>query len=368
MARRPCSGPFITLLALIALSVTGCPRKNPAPSWLSGTHQGYPRTHYLVGSGHSADGYAEAEAAARAEVARQIASEIEVLVNREAEVVTEGDRVRAHSSVEQVISERSTFDHAELMQIPHDGRFADRDGFWAFACLTRSDADGVLAIEQQALEAELADLRGRIVGAVADGDPPRLARAIGPFREAHAAWSALRFQRRAIAGGSGGDADAVRAMASEVAAAHKDLMDRIVWLVRVEGASADVPAEAVAAAEHVLVEALSAMELTVQLTDRSPCSARPADRDLVYGLTARLDARQSLGQIGPQATIDLAVEAVVCQGDANALFTRSLPGVVGVHATRSDRALEIAVDKLLAAEDGIRTDLAGPIGTAVPLP
>jgi len=359
-------------LAVVALATliapTGCPKQTAMPSWLSGVHEGYPSAGYVVGTGRSDESYAEAEAAARAEVARQITSEIEVLVEREAEVIKEGDRVRAHSFVAQVIRERSTFEHAELIRTPDDGRYADRDGFWAFACLSRRDADEALAIEQGQIEDQLGDLRERIVGAAADGDPARLSQVVASFREAHDQWDVLRFQRRAIAGGEGGATLLADGMATDVVAALGQLQDRIVWVVRVESASPSVPDAAVEAAEQVLVEALSSLGTTAMLAERAPCREPTGDRDLSYGLTAQVDVQQTLGQIGPKAVIDLTVEGEACHGSANALFTHTLPGFIGVHSTRKDRALDIAVGKLRDGFDRIEADLAAPIGDVVPLP
>ena len=366
MSSWSCTALAVFLLVL-AVPLGGCPKKIPPCTFCDGSHDAYPRAKFIVGTGRSADGYSEAEAAARAQVTRQIASEIEVLVHREAEVIQDGGRIRARSFVEQAIRERSSFEHAELIHIPPDGRWADKDYYWAFAILARRQADSALVVEQNEVEGRLVSLRDRAVAAGKSGDPGRFGQSSGPFFEVYDEWDVLRFQRRAIGGGEGGDTAAVDAMASDVAESQGALLDRIVWIVQVQ-AGDDVPGDAVDGVEQVLVKAISGLGVKTMLSQRDPCSESTGGRDLACGLVADVDVEQKLGQIGPKATIDVTLQGEACFGAGGALFTQSLPGNIGVHTSRKERALEIAVGKILGAEEAIVSELIGPISNECPLP
>ena len=382
----------LVAFGLLAVSMTvssiGCPKRVALPDYFlnPGSHAEYPSSRYIVGIGKSAESASVAEQAGRAEVSRQVASEIVVQVRREVEVIDDGDRARVHKLSEQAIRERTSFEHGELIRTDPNATFYDGDAFWAFVALDRAEADSALAAKQEGVEDKLLDLHRRALAAARDDSPGTFAQPARKFLRKYDEWDALRFQRRAIAGGDGGDTDRVDGWASDIVSAGGDLQDRIVWVIGVEAGLDDVPETTLTAVAKALSAAVSDLGLKSVLAEGAPCSEDTGDRDLAYGLLATVDVEQGLGHIGYKAVLDITTAGSECFGSGNDLFRTTMERrlLVGVHTSSKPRALELAQGKLGircgdldkiqvdACEDGsdsaFAAQLADPIGEACPLP
>lgn len=381
---------WAAVAALLPALCAGCPKNVQLPDYYldPGSHPDYPSNLYIVGVGRSDESLAAAEQAGRAEVSRQVASEILVQVRREVEVIDDGERPRVRKLTEQAISEKTNFERGELIRTDPGSSIYDGDHFWSFVFLDRRKADATLAAEQTGLESRLDDLKRRSVAAAREGDPVAFVHPAREFWLQYERWDALRFQRRALAGGEGGNTNAVENWGDEVMRAEGALQDRIVWVVRVQPAGGEVPGETIAALQHAFTEGLSQLGLKTVLSTKEPCSERTDDRDLAYGLEAAVGVEQGLGYIGYEAVLDVAVEGTQCFGSGNHLFRTTLDrrSLVGVHTSSKQRALELANDKLLArcdeldkmqvescsVEGGegllIAAQLVKPLGNICPLP
>ena len=379
---------WLVLAAVTLVAVAGCPKKVQLPGYFlnPGSNPDYPTSQFIVGVGRSSESASLAEQAGRAEVSRQVASEILVQVRREVQVVDEGDRPRVQRFVEQAIRERTEFEHGELIRTDPNATFYDGDHFWAFVALDRSEADRALATEQEGVEDDLRDLRQRAVSAARNGAPGTYVQPARSFLRQYDRWDALRCQRRAITGGDGGDTDLVDGWASEVVRVGGELQDRIGWVIHVRPDNSDVPEESVAAVEESLGEALSELGLRTVLAPGDPCSENTGDRDLAYGLEALVDVEQGLGHIGYKAVIDVTVSGSECFGSGNDLFRTTLErrAMVGVHTSSKQRALELAQAELSArcgdldriqvdacrddSERVVGAQIAGPVAESCPLP
>lgn len=128
-----------SLVLLLGLPV-GCAATSPVrEDALAVARRQYPAPRYLVAEGVSSAGFAEAEFRARASVAAQMSSQLSAVLTSTARSSTQG-RVHIESEqLESAITTRTTFAHAELIQLDEHSRRRQQGRYSVLAWLDRAE-------------------------------------------------------------------------------------------------------------------------------------------------------------------------------------------------------------------------------------
>lgn len=361
----------LLLCWLVLAALPACTSKKiVAPAWIDNprSHPVYPAERYIVGSGRSVLGLADAEQAARAEIARQIDSAIEATTRREVAIVQQGDRFSVGGISEQKILERARFEHAELIEVPVDGTYVEGGTYFALACLDRLKADQLYAREQNRVEGRLRSMHERSMAALEEGRPRELIRLSRQLRGDYDEWAGLRSMRSAITRGIRGDTAPVDRWASDVHSALAAVSDRTIWIVRVEPEDESVPESSLRSLERVLEDEVTRLGVGVQLADGAACEQPTGDRDLAFGLRASLAVDDRSSNRGQALALQVRIVATECFGDQAEFFAVTLDrdAFVGEHPTDAVRAVEQANARLIDASRGIAREIRGAVSSTMP--
>jgi len=341
-------------LGLSALALfLGCPKRFELAPWHVNPceHPDYPCSRYITGTGGSEDGRSDAGVQAQSEVAKKIRSSLVSVVDREIEVIQDGERKRATKLIRETILVKSEFKHNELVLIIDDAAQTDeRAGKdYAFAALKRAKADRLLAERQKRVTQQLDEWRHVALNAYEGAELRAFVRAARDFAGSYDAWDVIRCQRRAVTGGAGPDPGEVDGWGHELRRAGMDLHSRTVWNVRAVPESDAVSRELVTAVESLMRDSVAAQGFDAVIADE-PCG-NPGTADIVFDLETRIYASRGLGRLGYKAEVELESQASRCGSD-DVVFQLDPLGtaIVGVHPSDKRRALRIVIDKVRKAE------------------
>jgi len=350
------------------LVLAACASGPGAPRWLSdpASHPDFPTTRYVTAAGSSATGTADAASAARAGVVRQIQSTITSAVRREVEVARRGEEMASERHFWQQVEERSAFEHGELVRLATASSGVWNDRHWAFAFVARSEADGVLAMDQAQVEQTLREAHRRGAAAAKKGDAGGLAQAWHEFKAQRPSWQALALQRRAVRGSPAPTEGVVARWQAELTEAAGRLRGRSEWRFVVE-ASDSVPDEARTAVADTLGAAWAKLGLRGGLSGSAePCAGSWPDGVVGHELRVRPELELRRVSLGWRAELRLPAAGRACGGGGS--FQSDLAGgrVFGIHPSDQRRALRVALRNLTPASVAQR--LGPKVGELTPLP
>ena len=336
-------------------------------------HPDFPPSGYITAAGTSRASAAEAASAARAGVVRQVRSTISAAVRREVDVERQGDDVSVRRRLLDQVEERSAFAHGELVRMDTAAAVQVAGVHYAFAFLSRQEADSVLAMDQAQAAERLREAHGRGGAAAAASDPGGVARAWRDFRTAEPAWMAVELQRRALTGRPAPDTGQVAAWSADFLAWAGALRDRSEWVVGL-ALGPGVPAEAATAAGRAIGGALTSLGLRAKMLPPEagdPCTGGghgpgPAGNALRYALTVAVEVGAATSALGPRREVSLRSDGRSCAGGGSFALDLSGGDTFGIHPSDPARALAAALRRLTPA--AVAERLRGPLGELCPLP
>jgi hypothetical protein len=328
-------------------------------------HPSYPPAMYITGVGTSADGRATAEASARAAVSRQIRSTISSAVRREVDVQSRNGQVESKRRFWQQVEERSAFAHGELIRIDGTSTLHVGAVHYAFAFLSRSEADARLTMDHVKAEAILREAHARGVAAAERGDIGAFAKARSEFQRAEPGWKALAVQRQALRSGTSADVGKVRRWSEDLLRLGGQLRGRTLWRVQLSPRG-EVGPEIVTAVARGVGGALTEMGLNVAMDETGQgCNSTADAGQLIYVMDVGIEAEHRRVSLGQRTDIRLPTEARACAGEGS--FRMDIAGerAFGMHPSEQRWAVSHALDAVKPKPMADR--LRGPVGELCPL-
>lgn len=348
--RRPLTSLSLALWASACVSSTETPTtaapsgpRFPPPSvWhfdpTTNPHPECDPASHLVAAGRSVEGVEDAEAQARAAVARQISSSIESEVERVVTAVGTGDDTQMGRSLKRSVAESSRFSHNELIVAkPPHGLDDERGEYFALVCLNRMKATSVIDGESREAIARLETALSSAEAAKQAGDMPMFTRAFRDARkEAPRAFSSMALMH-ALRG-------AADPRASTLTASYASLIAEATRIRHAARVTVSMDADGMDAAHKSALTALlrtslepAGLPLSV---DDKPCTKKDAGRTHV---NVKGQANCKWGSLGHMCKPVFVVAATACGETPRTLLESSLEGAGGVHAKDPNKALEKAV-------------------------
>jgi len=345
---------------VVAAGCATAPSPEPLPAWYAdparSPHPDCPPSRFLVEAASSPHGRFDAEARARAAVARRISSAIAVETERVAQLARADGEDRSSRSLKQVIREQADFRHAELIRIA--GAPAQRgDEAWALACLDREEALEVLRREMEASLARFESAAARARAAIATKDAPGFTQAFTESVSLEPELLPRLAQMRAIAAEPPAEERAVAAAVRELhLEAGRIRGDAI---IRLQLRAADVPADLRDAVLESFRAAVSDLGLRAVVTRDGACA--PGSH------LVRVDVEPSCrwGSLGHACRPKFAVEGEACDSHRVAFQAGFDDLTQGTDAREIERALRKALGRI--DREKLKGKLRDLLGAEFPL-
>jgi hypothetical protein len=315
---------------------------------------------HIMAAARSTEGVEDAEAQARASVARQISSSIESEVDRVVTAVVTGDESQMNRSLKKSVVESSRFSHNELIVAKPPHAFdPERGEYFALVCLNRLKAVSVVENEARDPIARLETALASAETARANGDVPMFTRAFRDARQhAPRAFSSLALLH-ALRGASDPRGGALTAGFAGVVAEASRIRHAARVTLSMDADGMD-DAQKSALVSH-LRTSLEGTGLPLSV-DEKPCGKTDKGRTHV---NVKGQANCKWGSLGHMCKPIFVVAATACGEAPRKLLESSLEGAGGVHAKDPNKALEKAVAG--TKFDAVASELTRVIHSEVPI-
>jgi len=340
------------------------PRFPPPQAWhfdpTTNPHPECDPAAHIVAAARSTEGVEDAEAQARASVARQISSTIDSEVDRVVTALVASDSSQMNRSLKKSVVESSSFSHNELIvaKPPHAFDPA-RSEYFALVCLNRMKATNVIDGESRDSIGQLETAIASAETARQNGDVPMFTRAFRDARQhAPRAFSSLALMH-ALRGANDPRSAALTAGFAGVMAEASRIRHAARVTLSMDADGMD-EAQKGALVSH-LRTSLEPTGLPLSV-DEKPCGK--ADKGRTH-VNVRGQANCKWGSLGHMCKPVFVVAATACGEAPRKLLESSLEGAGGVHAKDPQKALEKAVAG--TKFDGVASELTRVIHAEVPL-
>ncbi|MFC1888930.1 LPP20 family lipoprotein [Thermodesulfobacteriota bacterium] len=320
-------------LAMSALCLSTCATKVELPPYLTnpGAHPKYPRSKYITAVGMSTESARAAELDATSRVAEQIQSDIEAETTS-----TIGEKnMESIVDIYSEVQTKTSFRHAEMIQVDPDSMVVNNNTYYAFAYLPRKKIFDLLSSEYQNFA-----LTFRKNAQAALADQFDLTSYTSALRQAQDAFVELASKALEIQAVTGRAIETFR----EYEKKYLDLASSRVDLLRKIGISVEIISESRWSTKEVLTmeltKALSQLGLNVS---QAPCGPGR------YLLKVRETIQCRRGSFGPQCAMNLTGELVGC--DSRMVLSQidiTHPDFKGMHPRDEGKAVAELMDQVTA--------------------